>query len=475
MKNLKAGLSRRNFLEIAGLAGGVVALSRGSFISPALAATPGTPPLLLFVYFNGGWDQMLTLDPRDNMLAQFRAPGAYQGPNATNTEPAYDRVNDADIQAVVTSTSGKGIQSAGALTFGPAIPPAFLDHSPDLAIVRGMNMQTLTHEVGRRYFLTGKFPRGLSASGSSLSTVVAASGNGAQAVPNLSVSTEAYNEGLPAFASAISAPSAADLQRVFTPDSPLAGTTDQVLVGFETTDDSCVQRAADGQGLVSLFRQSRTKARTLVNPTAAQLFNFSLAAPSPSVATLFGAFGISTSKDLSGPKASAALAAQALTTGTSQAVSVQLSQDLDDHFDWAASHGTTLKDSFAALDLLIRYLKASPMPGLPSDSVWKHTTMVVFSEFARTPNLNGRAGRDHHLTSSCLLAGPGIKGNQVIGATTLIDMTFQNVNVTTGQVDALHGVTVRPADVHATVLQSMGLSYAQLSNQSPNIVTALLK
>ena len=94
---------------------------------------------------------------------------------------------------------------------------------------------------------------------------------------------------------------------------------------------------------------------------------------------------------------------------------------------------------------------------------------------ARTPNLNGRAGRDQHLSSSCLVAGPGLKGNQVIGATTTTNMTFQNVSLTTGQVDVAKGVTLRPADVHATVLQSMGLSYAQLNNHAPNLVTALLK
>ena len=60
------------------------------------------------------------------------------------------------------------VQPAGSnIAFGPAIGKLAAQHYQDLAVVRGVNMGTLTHEVGRRYFLTGKFPRGLAASGSS--------------------------------------------------------------------------------------------------------------------------------------------------------------------------------------------------------------------------------------------------------------------------------------------------------------------
>ena len=54
-------------------------------------------------------------------------------------------------------------------------------------------------------------------------------------------------------------------------------------------------------------------------------------------------------------------------------------------------------------------------PGHRADApVWSHTTLVVFSEFSRTPLVNGRDGRDHHLTNSCLVAGPGLLGNRAM-------------------------------------------------------------
>lgn len=47
------------------------------------------------------------------------------------------------------------------------------------------------------------------------------------------------------------------------------------------------------------------------------------------------------------------------------------------------------------------------------------TLIVWMGEFGRTPKINGAAGRDHYpLTSCAVLGGGGIRGGQVIGATT---------------------------------------------------------
>ena len=188
---------------------------------------------------------------------------------------------------------------------------------------------------------------------------------------------------------------------------------------------------------------------------------------------LFTTLGINTVTDFKGPKGNAAIAAQALTNGISEAVSLQLAGDLDDHNDWGDTHATGVADALDAIGNLITYLKKTPYKK-GATMTWEHTTLLVFSEFARTPLLNGRAGRDHHLASSCLIAGPGIKGNQVFGATSDKDMVVRNVDPTTGKADDAAGIQLRPADIHATLLHSMGLSYDHLSNQSPQLLPALL-
>ncbi len=465
-------LSRRRFLEISGLAGGLLALRTG-LSSPEARASTADPQLLLHVYFSGGWDQLLVLDPRPNDVAAFQRAGAYAA-GGSGIYPAYDVSLDAGVRAVLAGNPS-GVQTAGGLTFGPAVPSALLDHAADLSIVRGVSMDTLTHEVGRRYFLTGKFPRGVAANGSSLATVVAGQEQSALELPNLAVRTEGYNEGWPAAVSPIRANSAADVLNVLRPIGvPLAAATDQALREFESTSDSCEAHAFDQNGLVSLFRASRGRARSLTDSSAAALFNFNLANPPAEVKALFDAFQISTQADLAGPRGRAALAAQALARNISQAVALEIADDLDDHADWDQAHATTLRGGLEALGRLISFLKASPFRGGP-DSVWKHTTLVVFSEFARTPLLNGRDGRDHHLASSCLLAGPGLRPNVVVGGTTDKAMAVRKVNLVTGAPDDAGGALLKPSDVHATVLKSMGLSADHLSNQSPQVVQALLR
>jgi uncharacterized protein (DUF1501 family) len=466
--------NRRRFLEIAGLGTtGLVALRSGLFGSDA-RASPTNPQLLLFAYFSGGWDQLLTLDPRPNNEPKYQKTSAYaQG--GTGIYPAYDIIQDAGVAGVL-GANPSGVQSAGALTFGPAVPQSLMAHNADLCIVRGVRMDTLTHEVGRRYFLTGKFPRGLAANGSSLNTVVAGLDGSAKDVPNLAVGVESYNEGWPAFASPIRANSYNDMLTVLRQlGVPLSAATDAQLKEFEATDDSCEAHGYNGKGLVDLFRASRQKARTMTNSTASSYFKFAnVTNPGPEVKPLFDVLGITTQRDLTGPKGKAAVAAQALVKGISQSVAVELANDLDDHFDWDVNHAPSLRGSLDVLGNLISFLKAQQF-GTTGQSVWSHTTMVVFSEFARTPLVNGRTGRDHHLASSCLVAGPGIKGNLVVGATSDKQMAARTMNLTTGQPDDVTGAPVRPADVHATVLESMGLTYDHLSNQSPKLIQAILK
>ena len=68
---------------------------------------------------------------------------------------------------------------------------------------------------------------------------------------------------------------------------------------------------------------------------------------------------------------------------------------------------------------------------------------------------------------------PGIKGNTVFGASSNTGMTTQKWNFATGGLDATGGAVIRPADVHATLLDSMGLSYSHLSNQAPRLISAI--
>jgi hypothetical protein len=54
---------------------------------------------------------------------------------------------------------------------------------------------------------------------------------------------------------------------------------------------------------------------------------------------------------------------------------------------------------------------------LAQSGLLKKTLIVMLSEFGRTPKINTTMGRDHHPTVfSCMFAGGGVKGGQVIGS-----------------------------------------------------------
>jgi hypothetical protein len=483
--------SRRRFMEIAGLAAGGLAV-RSTF-APSIANAKDDPNnLVLAVYFSGGGDHLLTLDPRPNDYKDYTK----NDDSITGIFPAYDTVLDTNTLANLSKSgpykglgTKSGIKQVGNLTFGPAIPDEFSTHYQDLAILRGVFMGTLGHEVGRRYFITGKFPRGLTANGSSLSTEVAASGGPDGAlVPNMAIACEAYNDVFPAYASPVGVQNNKDVMNLLKQlGTPLDDASAAALTAYQQRDLDCPEQRLDGSGMVTLYNGSVVKARSMVNSTASQQFNFTFTDSTPQqIQDLLSYFGCTKSSDLSLGKGRAAVAAQALTQGITQAVSLEIASDLDDHSDWATSHATTLWDGYWALGKLISYLKTTPFKG-GTTMTWDHTTLLVFSEFARTPLINGRAGRDHNIASSALVAGPGIKGNQIIGATSGspdyttgthandIGMVARNVDFTTGKPDDEHGLTLRPQDIHATVLTSMGLPYDQLLNQQPQIIKALLK
>ncbi len=123
--------------------------------------------------------------------------------------------------------------------------------------------------------------------------------------------------------------------------------------------------------------------------------------------------------------------------------------------DWDAAHAEndkTHRDMARRVD--------RPMAGLFKDlearGLLKETLVIWGGEFGRTPVADGRypdkpAGRDHNPYGfTTWLAGGGIKGGQVIGATD--EFGFRAVK------DPVH-----VNDLHATILRLLGLDHTKLT------------
>jgi hypothetical protein len=117
-------------------------------------------------------------------------------------------------------------------------------------------------------------------------------------------------------------------------------------------------------------------------------------------------------------------------------------QPWDDHAD-ITNHRDHARKSDRAIAALLKDLKAR---GLLDD------TLVIWGgEFGRTPTSERAKGRDHHSTGFTMwLAGGGVKGGHVVGATD--EFGYHAIE------DKVH-----VHDLHATVLHLMGIDHERLT------------
>lgn len=115
---------------------------------------------------------------------------------------------------------------------------------------------------------------------------------------------------------------------------------------------------------------------------------------------------------------------------------------------WDAHGG--LKANHSKLALSVDQPIGALLEDLDQRGLLDQTIVVFATEFGRTPGSQGSDGRDHHIYGfSCWLAGGGIKGGTIHGATDEIGFHA---------VENRHYVT----DVHATILQLLGLDSRRL-------------
>ncbi|MBZ4332115.1 DUF1501 domain-containing protein [Corallococcus sp. AS-1-12] len=447
---------RRTFLKAG--AGFMGSLLLGGIPFKAVAqATNLAPPdrCFVFVYFSGGWDQLLAFDPRD--------PAVFTADRVSETRimPGYSLLTDgafAQTPVIPKERAGAGPSN---IAFGPAIGDPRVanlsDHYDLMTVVRGINMSTLTHEVGYRYFLTGKMPIGSAARGSSTATEIVGQMKPAVPIPSIAQGVESYNDRYGGYANALRVSGLADL--VLTLDPPVASRQldseiEKSLIDLNGQPITCEEQALTARGVGSAYESSRGQMQTVMENKLSDSFRFQLAA-NQSVRDFYGLNNQAYPYNSAAGRA--AMVATALKKGISQCVSINLAGGLDTHFGTQQTHATNQRAGFNALNLLVTDLRSTAHPG--GGNFMDHTTILVFSEFARTPTINATGGRDHHLSNSCLLMGAGIKHNQVVGRSGDIGMSPGLVDLRTGANDP-NGSNIFPEHIIATVLASAKLDYS---------------
>lgn len=450
-KNPDTQPSRRTFLKAAAGFMGSSLLGGLPFKAFAQAATLAPADrCFVFVYMSGGWDQLLAFDPRD--------PDVFTPERVAETRilPGYNLFTDSSFPSRPIMPAQRAGADPSNILFGPAVSK-LANHYDLMTVVRGINMTTLAHEEGMRYFITGKRPIGAAARGSSTATEIVGQMAPAVPIPSIAYNVESYNDRYPGAANALKVSRAQDLLLTLSPSTrQLDSEMEKQLLDFRGQPISCEEAAYGSGGAGSTYESSRGQMQQVLSGRLDNAFRFELAAN----AAVRSFYGLPASGPYDSAAGRAALVATALKQGISQCVSINLAGGLDTHFGTQTTHATNLRTGFDALALLVEDLRNTPHPARPGDTFMDHTTILVFSEFARTPLINSTNGRDHHLTSSCMLMGAGVKHNKVFGYSGDVAMAPCVIDLKTGMADPNNGSNILPEHIIATVLASAGLDYS---------------
>jgi uncharacterized protein (DUF1501 family) len=109
-----------------------------------------------------------------------------------------------------------------------------------------------------------------------------------------------------------------------------------------------------------------------------------------------------------------------------------------------------------ALGVLVADLRSTPDPAVPGQMLADTTTIMITSEFVRTPLFNLAGGTDHWSSASVIVMGRGVNDGAVIGAT---DVNGYALGWRDGRaVSFSEDTQLLPDHVIATILENVGTS-----------------
>ena len=398
------GIQRRDFLKIGALSG--VGLGLADYLGLANAATNTKAKSAIYVRLAGGPSHMDTFDMKPD------APDTHRG----------------EFSEIATNVPGVRISEH---------LPKLAKCADKYAILRGVSHTLAAHRLGAEYLMTGnrplpalKYPT----YGAVVSKELSAPRDipGSVAIPKGPIGPTGFlgleygpfetgaspKAGQPMNIRGLSLSNGltlADIDR----RNNLVKRYDTAFGSFAREDKVLSGMDEFSQKAYEMMRSSRTREA------------FDLTRESPSISGLFGDGGFSQS----------CLLATRLVESGVRLVSIQFG-GWDTHRD----NFNRLKDNnLPNLDDGL----AGLFQALEAKCLLETTAVFVTGEFGRTPKINQRGGRDHYPRAMfCLLAGGGMEGGQVIGAS---DAKGE------GPLDRV----ISPDDVAATFYHKLGIDHTK--------------
>ncbi|MBT8038266.1 MAG: DUF1501 domain-containing protein [Verrucomicrobiae bacterium] len=406
-------LSRRGFLATTAKScfGLTIGGSAASFFaSPTATANPaihttggGKAKSVIYLFMSGGMTHIDTLDPKPNAPAEIRG----------------------ETQTINTNVDG--IQLGHCL-------PGLAKHMDQVALIRSMSTTQGAHAQGRYYMRTGYAPRSSIVHPSPGAWANRLMGDANKDMPSyITVNCGSSHPGA-GFMEAQYAPlPIGDAMAGLQNSRPARNMDDaqfhQQLNLRQQLDHEFDQKFARGQKNVRDYNEAFDAAVKLMKSKDLEAFDLSQEGKDSHMLYGTSRFG------------KGVLLARRLVERGVRFVEVEYGG-----FDWHNDNFGEMENKMPALDQALSALLAD----LQAKGLLDTTLIVLGTEFGRSPQINTNAGRNHYPKAfSTLMAGGGIQGGQVHGAT-----DTSGSNVTSGKVSA--------TDFNATIAHALGLPHDQV-------------
>ncbi len=396
-------MNRRDFLHLAGLAGLTLAVPSVARRSWAGSPDIDTTRLWVFVHAGGGWDPTLLCDPKGGAATDPAAVDHYD----PATIATYGNLRCAPL---------------------PKVQAFFAAHGDKVLVLNGVDCQTNSHDAGTRFTWSGHLSEGWPC----MAALVAA-----QTAPNRALAFVSYG-------GYDNTAGVAPLTRLGSPDTFARLAQPDLLdptqpARYHTAATSARIEAA-AQARLQAMNDRPMSPRAHANASAL----YALRTGDNDLGKLVAA--LPPKLDADPLKQQAQLIVAGFQSGL--AVSANMTRGgFDTHGDHDANHIPAMENLMDAVGFLWDTAVAA--------GIADRLTVVVGSDFGRTPQYNAGKGKDHWSVTSVLAMGAGITGNRVVGATTA-DVKALTVNPQTLALDP-GGIRLTPGSIHRSLRQLAGL------------------
>jgi len=415
---------RRQFLKYLGGSSLGLVIPQQSLL--AQQATPDR--FWISINAGGGWDPTYFIDPKgDRPRLDGRGP--------------------------VNSYSVNAIQTAGNIRFPSSYPENidppdadsaghfanfFPKHASRLLVINGIDTQTNNHDSGSRFVWSGKIESGYP------SFAALAAANSAPSQPLAYISNGGYDNTASLVAPARIGEGEVFQQLAYPNASRPSEDAEYRREYFSPTIYAEIEQARAA-------RLQRLQSRATLPLKKRQIGELIMSRVGDN--NLSRLVNLLPNRVSSGLQGQAEVATAAFASGIAVSANMHIG-GFDTHGNHDQNHSRRLTQLLEGIDHLWTQIELN--------NLQEKVTVIVGSDFGRTPFYNDNNGKDHWNVTSIMAMGAGVRGNRTVGATD-DHVEALKINPQSLQLDS-SGITLTPEHVHLALRRMAGVS-ADLNSQ----------